>query len=211
MSTEQETPEVSEEEVERRFKSIVQRSLQAARSLQDAAKAAGFSPLETVLGMQLSTIYLISENERLAAGYKAMMGPLYDIARAVGIPDFEPAQPVSNMDKLGDHLNGYVVESIHAVNASFEMGPINLSEGARAVITAERVVRCLAQYSAKDWGGFLSEEEKARNDENVERGKGTIFAIYLLDEKKPREPENTFYVITQPDRSETKVLMASEY
>jgi len=192
---------------------LIQRALSAGRMLHMTARNSGLHEVEIALGMQLATIYILGGNTAYAGLYKSLLEPLYTIAHLAGASGWKPTMPDPDMPVPDVSLkdDDYEVEKIHVVNSRFEMGPITLSEKVKDSMGPKRLMDCLLRYSERDWGGFLSEEEKAKNNENSEKSDGTIFAIYLVDEKKEREPENTFYIITQPDRSETKVLMASEY
>jgi len=218
MSTAQETkrPPMTEEEAKKFINDttkLIENALVAGRMLHMMARNSGMGELEIALGMQIATVYILGKDPLLAAAYQGLLEPLYKIARMVGVPGYKAAQPDPSIpapeNKLAD--DEFEIEKIQVVHSQFKMGDVRLSKAVQEVLGPNRLISCLMLYSEKNWGDFLSEEEKARNDENSKKDEGTIFAIYLIDPDKEREPENTFYVITKPDRSGTDILMASEY
>jgi hypothetical protein len=208
----EDTTRASEEETtDALIKNTMLRSLDVAKMLQQVARDSGVSPLEAALGMQLATIYILSLDPALAGAYMTLRPALLNVAKRSGLESYTPTQPDPTMPVPSVDVGLRNIDEIRITNSTFELGPIYLSEKVKETLSHARLLYCLDSYSQKKWGGYLSTEESERNDQNVASGTGTIFAIYLVNPKEERSPENTFYVITAPDRSRTDILMSLEY
>lgn len=217
MSTTEETkPPITDadrEKVVSNTSTIINNAISAGRMLHMMAKGSGLSDIEIALGMQVATIYILGNNPKLAAVYQLLVKPLLTVAKVMGVQGFKPTQPDPSMPVPPIEMTDtdFSIEKVHVLGARFKMGHATLSDGVRTMMKLERVMECLTRYADKDWGSQLSSEEKEKNNRAAEKDTGTLFAVYLIDDKKPPEPGNMLYIITQPDRQETKVLLALEY
>ena len=85
----------------------------------------------------------------------------------------------------------------------FPLGAIIATPGAVATIDQASVKLAIAKHAAGDWG-MLDANDRRRNDEAVEKG-GTLASIYRDSRGKK------FYVLTEPCRTRTTVLLPEEY
>lgn len=83
--------------------------------------------------------------------------------------------------------------------------------GAREALSIHRLAECLLAHSSGDWGIVDTRDMVANTKAAV--GRGRVLSAYAIDPDKPCKGygENTFWIITEGDRSITKVLLPSEY
>ena len=93
----------------------------------------------------------------------------------------------------------------------FSLGDVVATNTVAALLTHEYLLQCLGRHSRGDWG-CVCEEDAETNNAGV-RGGGRILSAYPIDETKPCEGfgENTFWIITEWDRSVTTFLFPDEY
>jgi hypothetical protein len=92
---------------------------------------------------------------------------------------------------------------------AFDLGP--KFDPGRVIITADaaqkipdvEIQAALRRHLRGDWGE-LGDEDRRRNDETLERG-GTLASIFTAANG------TKFYVLTEPDRSATTILLPEEY
>jgi hypothetical protein len=95
---------------------------------------------------------------------------------------------------------------------AFQPGRIEITKAVRQKVSKSRITECLTLFGSKDWGPFVDEAAKKTNDENVAKGSGTIYGIYrIYDARQDDDYDNKLYIVSAPDRSETKVLLPEEY
>lgn len=96
----------------------------------------------------------------------------------------------------------------------FEIGRLVASRGIMEQIESEAlsdndfrtfINKSFERYIKCDWGD-LDEEDKALNDNAVERGDLRILAAYIRPETKEK-----IWIITEADRSYTTILFPNEY
>ena len=98
-----------------------------------------------------------------------------------------------------------------AGRARFQLGQIVSTPGALEACSPEHLAECLARHARGDWG-LVCKEDAASNEEAVKDG-SRILSSYAIDATKPSKGfgENTFWIITESDRSVTTFLLPSEY
>lgn len=105
------------------------------------------------------------------------------------------------LDGLESSSAPVVVEKLP--DAKFELGALAMTPGVQRRLVAVDVRRSLAQHQRGDWGSVCA-EDAALNDEALRLG-GRIMSVYdALDGE-------TFWVITETDRSVTTLLLPEEY
>ena len=94
---------------------------------------------------------------------------------------------------------------------SFDLGQVVATPGALAATTLEQRRYYLTRHSIGDWGHVCRKDWDA-NDKAVEDGT-RILSAYPIDMAKPCDGfgENTFWIITEADRSVTTFLLPDEY
>jgi hypothetical protein len=85
----------------------------------------------------------------------------------------------------------------------FKSGEIIVTAGVARKVPQNDVEAAVRRHLRGDWGD-LGEEDRKRNDQILERG-GTLASIFTASNGLK------FYVLTEPDRSSTTVLLPSEY
>jgi len=92
----------------------------------------------------------------------------------------------------------------------FPLGRTIATPSTLAAVDHERLLECLDRHNHGDWG-CLSPENLAANDRAVEE-KGRILSAYPIDPEKPCQGfcDNTFWIITEADRTATTCLLPSE-
>lgn len=88
----------------------------------------------------------------------------------------------------------------------FNIGALTATEGIREVMSnsqafKEFVNRSLERYFVGDWGE-TPEDVAERNNRAVDGADEKIFAIYEME----GHPDNTIWIITEHDRSTTKIM-----
>jgi hypothetical protein len=115
-------------------------------------------------------------------------------------------------DYLKQQKKSKVLEVLDAILIvpKFKFGDVMFTEAVKQAVPPERMGQCLRDHGDGNWGPFLSYEEKARNDQNMALGSGKLYSVHRIDAKKEDGPDNKFYIITEPDRSKTHVLMPQD-
>lgn len=178
-----------------------------ASGMRMMARASGAGPLELALAGQFITMFYLTKNPEMHERYKVAIERLLHVADASGLTD---------ISAVGELMQGNGVEddgSIKGVviGGKFEVGPVEVSEGIQDKVGASIVMQHISAYVRGSWGVLISDEEKAINNRNVLSTGGLIFAIYPIDPKKDDGDDNRIYIVTEPDRSKTRVLLPSEY
>lgn len=85
----------------------------------------------------------------------------------------------------------------------FPLGRIVATPNALAQISREEILRGLQRHQNQDWG-TLNQFDRAANDQALQEGTRILSAY--------RDANGvTFWIITEADRSATKVLMPEDY
>jgi hypothetical protein len=85
----------------------------------------------------------------------------------------------------------------------FELGEIEMTPAVGVQIPPDEIESALRRHARGDWGE-MDASDKAANDKAVKAG-GTVASIFQTANG------SKFYVITEPDRSVTTVLLPVEY
>lgn len=179
-------------------------------AMKSSVKIAGTTPLQAILACQLVAAFYLSAQPELLDKVKELQPFLKYMGVALtrmSEESFDTTETASD-DPEDPIMKGIVVGS------KFDLGEVSISDMVQENINPTRVMVALGTYATGNWGGGLTDEERANNDKNVESGEGTIFAIYTADpEKQVGDPDNLFYIITNREdgRASTKVIMAKEY
>lgn len=88
--------------------------------------------------------------------------------------------------------------------AKFDPGQLYATPGFMKKVNIDYAISALIEHVGGSWGCLTNDDWKANNDA-LEHG-GRLLSVYPL----PNESE-TFYVITEADRSQTTFLLPSEY
>ena len=93
----------------------------------------------------------------------------------------------------------------------FPLGRFVATQGAITKVSLSRMLDCLRRHMQGDWG-CVCEEDVEVNNEAVRAGE-RILSAYPINETKPSKGfgENTFWIITEADRSVTTFLLPDEY
>lgn len=88
--------------------------------------------------------------------------------------------------------------------ARFDMGEVVVTHEAHfsLQVRGRHPFQLLARHVEGDWGD-IDEHDKMENEQSADQG-GRIFSAYNID-------DGMFYVITEPDRSSTTILLPEEY
>jgi hypothetical protein len=92
---------------------------------------------------------------------------------------------------------------VHRITARFDVGQIRVTTQALKTIDEDDFFNCFVRHMAGDWGD-LDEHDWKANDDAVEFG-SRIVSSYC-DRRG-----NSFWIITEADRSSTTVLLPLEY
>jgi hypothetical protein len=96
------------------------------------------------------------------------------------------------------------VPSLDVADAKFPLGRIAISEQAAMLLANEKdlIVACISKHQRGDW----SDQHPYNRNANEEalRGNSRIVSIYQF-------LETEFWIMSEADRSETIVLLASEF
>ena len=86
----------------------------------------------------------------------------------------------------------------------FALGMLTATPGAMDVLQNQPglIQSMICRHACGDWG-ILEEEDKEANEQAVQQG-GRILSVYI-------ERETKFYVITSSERTDTCILLPSEY
>jgi hypothetical protein len=87
----------------------------------------------------------------------------------------------------------------------FYPGALYITRGAQEELPREEVISALSRHVRGDWGD-LYPEDMEQNELAVAKGEGRLFSLY-----RSAETGKSFYIITEPDRTCTTVLLPSEY
>lgn len=92
----------------------------------------------------------------------------------------------------------------------FESGRIYMTPGVIAAVERSRMDECLARHLIGDWGS-VPQEDKDSNDEAV-HSEDSLYSAYAIDPEQPCAGfgDNTFWIITEWDRSVTTILLPNE-
>lgn len=85
----------------------------------------------------------------------------------------------------------------------FDLGRIVTTPGAREALTEDDTLKALVRHMSEDWGD-LGEVDRRLNDAALECG-DRLFSRFISDSGE------SFYVITEADRSVTTILLPDEY
>ena len=85
----------------------------------------------------------------------------------------------------------------------FPLGQTVITRNALNTLTQEDVTKALASHVSGDWGDVCPEDAK-ENELALEKGFRLLSAYHAYDDAK-------FWVITEPDRSTTMVLLPEDY
>lgn len=93
----------------------------------------------------------------------------------------------------------------------FDLGDIVATPGALGVIEAENVRELLTRHAGGDWG-CVGAGDSATSDAAIVSG-ARLFSAYAIDPSKPcaGHGENCVWIITEADRSTTRLLLPDEY
>lgn len=98
-----------------------------------------------------------------------------------------------------------------ATVAKFTLGTLKLSDGVLKRIDGAVGLPLLKRHAMGDWGRVRDKLEIEANNRNVERGEGKVFSIHLIDQGGADVPDNRVYFITNDDRTETQVVLETEF
>lgn len=85
----------------------------------------------------------------------------------------------------------------------FDLGRVVITAAAEAVLVPDDVRVALRQHSRGDWGELCADDIK-ENELSLSQG-GRLVSVY-------RDRNATkFYIITEPDRSATTILLPEDY
>ena len=106
-------------------------------------------------------------------------------------------------------------EDMEVLNAilvlpKFKLGQVTISNSAKLAAGPECVGAALRNHGDGNWGPFLSPDERKRNDENMGKSDGKIYSVHRINPKKEDGPDNKIYIITEPDRSATRIITARD-
>ena len=87
----------------------------------------------------------------------------------------------------------------------FKLGSVSITPIAKAALDASGLApsALLSRHQAGDWGD-LTDEDKADNETSLRKGY-QIWSIYRI------QPQTRIYVITEANRSFTRILLSEEY
>ncbi|SEP42855.1 type I restriction endonuclease subunit M [Nitrosovibrio sp. Nv6] len=93
----------------------------------------------------------------------------------------------------------------------FPLGRFVATPGAIAEVSLPQMLHCLRRHMQGDWGCVCAEDVEVNNA--AVRAGERILSAYPIDENKPSKGygENTFWIITEADRSVTTFLLPDEY
>ncbi len=86
----------------------------------------------------------------------------------------------------------------------FKLGRVVSTRAALHEVQAHEVAVALSRHGAGDWGDVNEHEAKA-NEQALGSGGGRLFSVYST------RGGVKFWIITEADRSSTKVLLPDEY
>jgi hypothetical protein len=87
--------------------------------------------------------------------------------------------------------------------AKFRLGKLVTTRNAKEALTSEDLLIAIARHQAGDWGD-LSAEDRIANDQSLIDGSRLVSAYHSSKGLK-------FWILTEPDRSVTTVLMPEDY
>ena len=90
-----------------------------------------------------------------------------------------------------------------AVRPRFSVGPVFITANAEAKVSPEDVPSALQRHARGDWGELCADDMK-QNERSLHDG-GRLVSVYH-DRRGVK-----FYIITEPDRSSTTVLLPEDY
>ena len=93
----------------------------------------------------------------------------------------------------------------------FLLGEVVATQGVIKAVDQSLLECCLNRHVRGDWGCVCAEDWKT-NDEALKNGY-RLLSAYAIDESRPCEGfgDNTFWIITESDRSVTTFLLPEEY
>jgi hypothetical protein len=87
--------------------------------------------------------------------------------------------------------------------AMFPLGDIHVTPGVRDTISEQDICNAIGRHVTGEWGD-ISETDAILNDHALIEG-------YRLFSAYHDEHNHAFWIITEPDRHETQVLLPGEY
>lgn len=98
------------------------------------------------------------------------------------------------------------------MNPHFQLGNIVATPGVLGIIDITYITHLLRRHSQGDWG-IIDAQDTALNNAAVLEGNRLLMSAYPIN---PHQPcigygDNTVWIITEPDRSATTVLLPNEY
>ena len=85
----------------------------------------------------------------------------------------------------------------------FEVGQLGITPGAQALIPMKEIEIALNRHASGDWGN-VCEDDNAQNEWALEN-EARLMSVYEAD------CGESFWIITEADRSSTTILLPSEY
>lgn len=108
-----------------------------------------------------------------------------------------------NNDSRGEDYPSFMDVVMLIAKSKFRLGSIAITSNAYDLIPQEDAFAALVRHSQGDWGS-ISEEDQGLNERSLEDG-SRLFSVY-----KDQHGE-TFWIITEADRSVTTILMPEDY
>ena len=95
--------------------------------------------------------------------------------------------------------------------ALFPLGQVVATPGSIEATTTEHRLECLNRHVRGDWG--IVDEDDARENVRAVADGNRILSAYAIDPEQPCKGygDNTFWIITEADRSVTTFLLPNEY
>jgi hypothetical protein len=93
----------------------------------------------------------------------------------------------------------------------FKLGTVTISESCKSVLSGERVGGCLQRHARGEWGPFIKGPDLERNERNMGEKFGTLTSIWRIDDSQQDDDiDNKFYIVTEADRSATRIFMPKD-
>ena len=100
-------------------------------------------------------------------------------------------------------MDATTMDEIGMSEVKFSPGRLAITRGALEELSTEDVLLALGRHLIGDWGDVCQEDWR-ENEYSLSEGLRLWSVYHTREEKK-------FYVITEHDRSQTKVLLPTEY
>jgi uncharacterized protein (UPF0147 family) len=96
--------------------------------------------------------------------------------------------------------------------AKFTFGDVKPSLEVVKKMSRNDGMRLVLQHVLGNWGRVDDENDIEVNNFNMGADEGTIFSIHVIDESKDHaDTDNQVYIITNPEHTETRVILPEEY